>query len=899
MPVPAAVAAQAQTQTQAQASVPNAIRHADEEALARAIPNSADAGIFRIVNFEELAKASNSQRLAPYVNIGNDRLEWNCNRSALPSYSPRHSRRELKELAAKNSSALAKIGKKLSKEKSLSSPLKVAKSVKPSVSQSQTTQNVKPDVELSSEEEDSSSDDEDSEYSDDDEDDSPLPSKKPEDLKGSIEYDTIKALWRSTRKEISAESFRGALVDFWEIVKTIRDRWKTDSTALAEAEEKKRTGELPLLRSRVKDQRDLIEVAFRTALKHGHRGVVELLAENQSLVFVCFQFLLDRHKADDLNGPVTRAILETMSTFTTLTEEKLEKTRLNKLFPMYLKKGDAKTQFWVKKIKQNAVTATKNASTKDGASKKPNESAGKTTTAEASEKVGSPPTKRAEPVAGVKRAATTNADTNPTKKAATGAAKTAPSAGTTTTKVSSVVKKPSTGAINTATTSGNATAQRKTVPAKPSGFFSSLQSAAKKPGTSIADKPSSGTADRTNGVRPTSGAGAPPPKPAFSFAETMAKLSMPKEEKPAPKPEKEVPNETPEARAKRLRKEERRKLHVRFKSDAELVQIRLFTHDPEEETHHDASQVRDVSDVGGEGRMFKQQHQMMDLDDEDEAPEEDGTLIAFSEPSLIDFSVVDIEERRRNYAPYGGGELTPQSPERAERERYENGTLMAVYATPGDIPPDPREPANPYSGDLNASPQSFGAPEEKYIARARAKRARMNPHVPAPPSGFDFGALASLMSRPQQHAPPPPVAPPVTTPGVPDIEKILATLRQGGIGAGQPSNAPGPQPPAPSMPYNGFVPAAQPPNPPPSAPAVANPVAGLDLGAILAALQKNPIPGNGSGPQGPSSNAQANIHNDDDVEEVKARHPFYKTKACRFWQEGRCQKGASCSYLHE
>ena len=41
------------------------------------------------------------------------------------------------------------------------------------------------------------------------------------------------------------------------------------------AEEKNRKGELPMLRSRVKDSRDMIEVAFKAALQHGNRTIVQ------------------------------------------------------------------------------------------------------------------------------------------------------------------------------------------------------------------------------------------------------------------------------------------------------------------------------------------------------------------------------------------------------------------------------------------------------------------------------------------------------------------------------------------------------------------------------------------------------------------------------------------------
>jgi hypothetical protein len=883
-----------------------ALRNVDELALAQAVPKGVQGGLFSIINFDDLARATNTDRFGNYVNISKDRQEWQCTRSALPTYVPRHSRRELRELASKNAHALAKIGKKPTKVKPMISAVKVPK---PAPATTRTTGS--PVAIKDSSSEDESSSDDDSDYSDDDE-ASPLPPRKPEDQKGCIEYDTIKALWRNKRKNISSDSFKQALVDFWDIVKTIRDRWKLDSTAYTEAEEKKRAAELPLLRSRVKDQRDMIEVAFRTALKHGHRGIVELLAENSPLIFVCFQFLLDRQKADDLNGSVTRAILETMSTFTTLTEEKLEKVRLNKLLAIYQKKGDAKTQFWVKKIKANAALASKNAAEKEAAVKQPSDAPPKTSDAAVSSpgKATTTTAKRPEAVSGVKRAANAVSDVNPAKRMAVGK----PVVNGTANAVKPVggaaaVKKPLSGAVPTGSTATTAAVPRKTVAAKPTGFFSSLSSAAKKPGTSIAEKPTSATGDRSAGARNPVANAAPVAKPTFSFAETMAKLSKPKEEKPAPKPEKEVPTETTEERTKRLRKEERRKLRVRFRPDSDLVQIRLFTHDPEEELHHDASQVRDVADVGGEGRMFKQQHKLMDLDEEDDVADEPENLVEFKEPALVDFSVVEKDERQRNYEPYGGGELKVTSPESDERRKYEDSNLVVFYPTLDDVPANPREPANAYTGELPEPFKQFGLPDEQYINRARERRtSKLNANAP---SGFNIAALAGLLSK----AVPPPQQPqvqqqPVMAPAaassqVPDISSILANLRQGAL-ATQPQQPEVYQPPPSSVPYQAPPPSAHPPLPP----------ANIDLAAILAALNgnknanqppaasapnMNPY-GSGYGSQPAWGMTNGSNHHEDyeeaEIAKAKAGNPAYKTKICRFYQEGRCQKGAACSYIH-
>ena len=96
----------------------------------------------------------------------------------------------------------------------------------------------------------------------------------------------------------------------------------------------------------------------------------------------------------------------------------------------------------------------------------------------------------------------------------------------------------------------------------------------------------------------------------------MAGLAKQKEEVPSKAEETRKP-ETSEEKRKRLRKEQRRMMRVSFKDDEELVSIRTFVHDPEEEIGHEDSQVRDVGDSKGEGQMLKM-HKDLELDDDEE-----------------------------------------------------------------------------------------------------------------------------------------------------------------------------------------------------------------------------------------------------------------------------------------
>jgi hypothetical protein len=617
-------------------------------------------------------------------------------------------------------------------------------------------------------------------------------------------------------------------------------------------------------------------------------------SENQSFLYLCYQFLLDRFKAEDVNGSVSRLILEILSLTTSITEEKLDKTFLGKILPRYVKSGDAKTKYYAKKVLEGATANSKANATKSNA----------------------------EPSAGVKRSSTAAgnaAPAAPAKKAAVTPATT--NGNKVTPKSLTAVKKPADPAKPAATTAPAAATKTKTVQAKPSGFLNGLQSAGKKPGTANSDK---------TATKPAAQRAAAPVKPAFNLAAELANLAKPKEEpkKVEVKPDASRDNESPERKAKRAARLARGAAGVRWKEAQDLVEVRYFSHDPAEELDHDASQMRDVKDVGGEGRMLKQHADMMDVDEEDDAAEDDNTkFVAFSTPSEVDFSTVDKDERDRQYAPYGGGKLQPDSRERAIREQYERDNLIVIYSSSSDIPANPREPTNPFNGEQGGPIKEFGVPPEMFAARARQRNAKKIAQRPVPvpvlpsqaPAGpapaFDIAAFSQYMAAQQvplptqQHQPPAPspVQQQQQQPAAPfDLNAILKQF--------QPQAAAPPQTQQPLFNFQQPNYAQQQPQAPAS-----RPNGEPDISAILAALntsnnaQAAPAPPAFQFPpnfpipfaapteqyQQPAQQQQQAAGNVNSKEKSRPENPWYKTKACKYWQDGKCKKGDSCSYLHE
>lgn len=102
----------------------------------------------------------------------------------------------------------------------------------------------------------------------------PLPGDRPQDAIGATRYDSAKAVFLPRNVYVENEALRLGLKNFWNLIKTIRERWNKDSEAVKEAADAKKDSELPMLRDRVKNQKDMMKVALDTAIEFGHQDLI-------------------------------------------------------------------------------------------------------------------------------------------------------------------------------------------------------------------------------------------------------------------------------------------------------------------------------------------------------------------------------------------------------------------------------------------------------------------------------------------------------------------------------------------------------------------------------------------------------------------------------------------------
>ena len=674
--------------------------------VASGLPNGTVNGNVLIKDSKALSESTESERLGGFVFLGKETLDSDDPKGVLPKITPRKSLKEMKRILLKTQGDVpfdAKIRPALKKLKLSSRAQKVQSTVS-----SITTKAASPssDEESSSSEEDS---DDGSGYNEGgDAEPSPLPPQRPKDPVKAMEYDVIKVMWYKWKAQLTGSMIRGALGSFWDLVKPVRDAWKAEYNSITEAEAKNDKVKVEQHKSNANRHRKILESAIQATAQHGHPDLVSRLAENANLFLSFYQLLVDRFKESDFNGSTVTSILNVMVRCTSMNQALLEKTKLDKVLPRFVKRGNEATQKLVQSV--NKIVSSNAGAEKAGVQTKSAKAESKPTSKSTSSSDAANGVKRSrEPEAG----STKKSIATPQSKdgiAINGKAISSDKKKIPPTKQGAVKTEPKAVSLSP---NPIALAQKtKNVVPKPTSLLTGLQSASKKPGTSMASQKAilTGRGEPVNvpevkKVAPVAAV----PKASFSFIDTLANLDKPKEVESTKKTAEDRPPETEEERKKRLRKESRRHLRVKWRPDANLVETRLFRHDPEEEIGHDSSLIRDATDVKNEGQMLKL-HKDLEIDDEEEA--NDGTEFVPWRPLMaVDFDCLGESDKASNFERYGGTR-EPHSPERIVQQQRELTTLIAFYPTTLDIPHSPREPADPYSGAY-AAETPFGTGSDK------------------------------------------------------------------------------------------------------------------------------------------------------------------------------------------
>ncbi|KAL9479657.1 hypothetical protein ACSS6W_004443 [Trichoderma asperelloides] len=424
--------------------------------------------------------------------------------------------------------------------------------------------------------------------------------------------------------------------------------------------------------------------ALDVTIEHADDGVLDNLGGHQKLVLSLVNAMISSIKAGDFSGKLPKALLEIFTHFR-MTKKIAETTNFETVRKRFEDKGDDEVKEMAREIAANMKKVTKTA--------EPETATGYTGTSAASRaKAGIKPSADA---SSAKRARDDDSDSRTVKKIAV-----EPGSSSLSKKLAQPkIQQPAVSKIIAPKGLSSILPGKARPVSKPV-----VKSDADSPSTSSDDKikvdvkkvvtktePSKSTVPKVEAKPPTAKVSSASSSSALSgIASLLDSINAPKPaEAPAPTTKETRESDTPEApeeKAKRLRKEARRKLRVSWKPETELVQVRIFHKDDEEDEGRGSNLTRDAADDRSEGMVLKQRADVEDDDDDDDIPYQ-----PWLGPVGIDFSALADDVRAKNYVTRGGTVTftTDEQQRIAEREQRE---LMAIYTDVDDIPATPKSP---------------------------------------------------------------------------------------------------------------------------------------------------------------------------------------------------------------
>ncbi|EGX88459.1 C-x8-C-x5-C-x3-H type zinc finger protein [Cordyceps militaris CM01] len=442
------------------------------------------------------------------------------------------------------------------------------------------------------------------------------------------------------------------------------------------SKDKKPESQVATIKANYEQKKEAFYRALDSTLLHADNAVLDNLGGHQKLILSLVNALISCIKAADFSGKLPKTVLELISFFR-MTRKIIDTTNFETVRKRFGDKGDADVKAIIQEI-NNKIRKVMKATEADTAT-------GYTGTSAASRaKVGAKPSTDTT----IKRSREDDSDSRISKKIVVEQ------------PGSSLLKKlaqPKAQAQIVSRPAASSILPGKSRPAAKAIVKSEGAANAVSPAASSDEKPKAPVRKASDSkVEPTK---TPVPKPAPSatssalsgIASLLDSINAPKAEAAAPTvnikdADVEVDAESPAAKAKRLRKLERRKMRVTWKPDHDLVQVRVFQKDDNEDDGRAMNMIRDAADDKSEGMMLKQRVGMDEDEDDDEVPYQ-----PWIGPVPTDLSGLTAEARSKNFVTRGGNVpfSTEEQKRIAEREQRE---LMAIYTDPGDIPPSPKSP---------------------------------------------------------------------------------------------------------------------------------------------------------------------------------------------------------------
>ncbi|RFU30983.1 hypothetical protein B7463_g5379, partial [Scytalidium lignicola] len=182
---------------------------------------------------------------------------------------------------------------------------------------------------------------------------------RPTDIPAAARWDSIGIVWKDPASSPSTDVIKGAIEEYGTFVTSQRSKIKANSQQTEAASGKQ--AEIDKLKSERSVLLESLYQIINAANELGYPAIVENLGGHQKLVNALTTTLIDCIKAEDFLGKLPKAVFNLLAKFQTMSDELLKKLKFDSIQKRWNKKGDDEAKKWISIILSNTIEAKERA----------------------------------------------------------------------------------------------------------------------------------------------------------------------------------------------------------------------------------------------------------------------------------------------------------------------------------------------------------------------------------------------------------------------------------------------------------------------------------------------------------------------------------------------------------
>jgi hypothetical protein len=182
---------------------------------------------------------------------------------------------------------------------------------------------------------------------------------RPTDVAEAAAWDAIGIIWKDPNSNPNADVVKGAIEEYGNFVSALRVQLKTNSTQVEEAAS--RPEEVDRLKKGRRVLLESLYQTINAANTLGYPAIVENLGSHQKLVNGLTTTLIECIKTEDFLGKLPKAVFSLLAKFQNMSDALLKKLKFDSITKRWNKKGDDETKKAITTILANTTEAKEKA----------------------------------------------------------------------------------------------------------------------------------------------------------------------------------------------------------------------------------------------------------------------------------------------------------------------------------------------------------------------------------------------------------------------------------------------------------------------------------------------------------------------------------------------------------